>query len=153
MIIIIEGPDGSGKTTLAEQISTQTGYPIEHRSKPETEEDRAKMQEDYINLVMSNRNVILDRCWYSEIVYGRVMRDQSYISYDDMYAFEELLANNGGGIIIHCTGATSTLWDRCKKRGEDYITSKSDFTEICSLYDALMSEPHIIPVVQYEYSN
>ena len=40
MILIIEGPDGAGKTTLAEQISGQTGWPIEHRSKPETPEEK-----------------------------------------------------------------------------------------------------------------
>ena len=40
MIIIIEGPDGAGKTTLAEQISRQTKYPIIHRTKPKNEEEK-----------------------------------------------------------------------------------------------------------------
>ena len=39
MIIIIEGPDGSGKTTLANQLSKQTGYKIIHRVQPKSEEE------------------------------------------------------------------------------------------------------------------
>ena len=153
MIIIIEGPDGAGKTTLATQLSEQTGYPIEHRSKPENEE-RTKMREEYLDLVMSGRNVILDRCWYSEIVYGKVMRDQAYIAYDDMLAFEELLANNGGGIIIHCTNGLNTLWKRCQKRGEDYITNKDTLLKICEEYNDLMYHcEHKIPVVHYGFNS
>ena len=37
MIIIIEGPDGSGKTTLAEKLSRQTKYPILHRTQPKSD--------------------------------------------------------------------------------------------------------------------
>ena len=40
MIIIIEGPDGSGKTTLANQLSKQAGYKVIHRVQPKTEEEK-----------------------------------------------------------------------------------------------------------------
>ena len=152
MIIIVEGPDGAGKTTLAEKISAQTKFPIEHRSKPKTEEEKAKMMEDYLNLVKSARNVILDRCWYSEMVYGRVMRDQSYIDYPQMYELEKGLAKHGA-LIIYCTGPKERLWARATRRGEDYITSRDNFNAICNEYDKLMNCPHIIPVLTYEYKD
>lgn len=150
MVIIIEGPDGSGKSTLAKQLSRQTGYPIEHRSKPETPEEKARMMGEYIQLAKSSRNIILDRCWYSEMVYGPVMRDQAYIDYPQMYELERLLAK-GGAMIIYCTGPKAALWTRCVKRGEEYITSRDNFHAICDGYDKLMSVPHYIPVVEYEY--
>lgn len=150
MIIIIEGPDGSGKTTLAQQLSRQTGMPFEHRSKPETPEEKALMMGEYLQLAKSSRNVILDRCWYSEMVYGKVMRDQAYIDYPQMYELERMLAKHGA-IIIYCTGSKATLWMRCTKRGEDYITCRDDFNAICEEYDKLMSVPHYVPVVRYEY--
>ena len=45
MIVIIEGPDGSGKTTLANQLSKQTGYKIIHRVQPKSEEEKAIMKD------------------------------------------------------------------------------------------------------------
>ena len=150
MIIILEGPDGSGKTTLAQQLSRQTGYAIEHRSKPETPEEKARMIGEYLQLAKSSRNVILDRCWYSEMVYGKVMRDQAYIDYPQMYELERMLAK-GGAIIIYCTGPKAALWMRATRRGEDYITSRDNFNSICEEYDKLMGVPHYVPVVRYEY--
>lgn len=152
MIIIVEGPDGAGKTMLAQQLSRQTGYSIEHFSKPETDEQKALMMGEYLQIAKNGRNIILDRCWYSEMVYGKVMRDQAYIDYPQMYELERALAKNGA-IVIYCTGPKAALWMRCTKRGEDYVTSRDDFNAICAEYDALMGVPHYVPVVRYEYKD
>lgn len=152
MIIIIEGPDGSGKTTLAETISRQTKYPIIHRSKPESEEEKKIMMGEYLQVIKSNKNAIFDRCWYSEMAYGPVMRDASVISYPQMYELEEMLAKNGA-IIIYATGHKGALWQRCTRRGEDYVTSRNDFEAICANFDEIMKVPHHIPVVRYEYKD
>ena len=152
MIIIIEGPDGSGKTTLAEKISKQTKYPIIHRSQPNTEEEKKLMMGEYLQTIRSGKNMIFDRCWYSEMAYGPVMRDDSVISYPEMYELEELLAKSGA-LIIYATGAKAALWQRCQKRGEDYITARDDFNAICANFDKIMNVPHHIPVVRYEYKD
>ena len=152
MIIIIEGPDGSGKTTLAEQISKQTKFPIVHRSQPKTEEEKKNMMGTYLLAIKEHKNVIFDRCWYSEMAYGPVMRDESIISYPEMYALERALAR-GGAILIHCTGPEPTLWMRCQNRGEEYVTSRDDFKAIFRNYVDIMSTPHLIPVVTYEYKD
>lgn len=153
MIIIIEGPDGAGKTTLANQLRDQTGYMILHRSQPKNEEDKKRMMDEYLQVIKSNKNVILDRSWYSEMVYGPVMRDDSVITYPQMYDLERALARNGA-LIIYCTAPEQTLWKRCLKRGEDYITKREDFHEICNGFDRLMyGVPHYIPVTTYEYKD
>jgi thymidylate kinase len=51
MIVIIEGPDGSGKTTLANQLSRQTGYKIIHRTRPKSEEEKAIMMDEYLQTI------------------------------------------------------------------------------------------------------
>lgn len=149
MIIIIEGPDGSGKTTLAEKLSRQTGYPIVHKEQPKSEEERLLMMGDYLQTIRSGKNMIFDRCWYSEMAYGPVMRDGSAISYPDMYDLEEQLTKCGA-IIIYATGPKAALWQRCQRRGEDYVTSRDDFNAVCSNFDRIMKCPHHIPVVKYE---
>lgn len=151
MIIILEGPDGAGKTMLAEKIRRQTGYNLVHRVQPKSEEDKTRMMDEYEQVIKSGKNCILDRCWYSEMVYGPVMRDASVITYPQMYQLEKHLASVGA-IIIHCTAALNTLWKRCLSRGEDYIVDRGTYEKIYYGYYELMYEvPHIIPVVTYEY--
>ena len=150
MIIIIEGPDGSGKTTLAKKIAEQAGYEYIHNVQPEHEgQDMAQMYDD---LIKGHTNLVLDRAWYSEMAYGPTMRDHSCISYPDMYWLEKLVAKKGG-MIIYCTDSVNTLWKRCQKRGEDYIKYKADFADICAAFEEIMSVPHIIPVVKYDYKD
>lgn len=152
MIIIIEGPDGSGKSTLAEQLAKQTGFLLMHRSQPKTEEEKQNMMAEYLHVIKAGKNVIMDRCWYSEMVYGPIMRDETCISYPDMYELEKLLCRNGA-LIIYCTASHAVLWKRCQARGEDYITDIITHQKICEGYDALMRVPHLVPVVRYEYED
>lgn len=153
MIIILEGPDGSGKSTLAEQLHRQTGYQLLHRTQPKNEEDKKRMMDEYIQVMKTGKNVIMDRAWYSEMVYGPVMRDASVITYPQMYELEKLAAKNGA-IVIYCMAPEATLWKRCMRRGEDYITKRETFHEICTGFRELMhGVPHMIPVVTYEYED
>lgn len=152
MIIIIEGPDGSGKTTLANKIKEQTGYMLLHRSH-HTDAKPDSLFDEYAQVIKAGKNCIMDRGWYSEMVYGPVMRDGSLITYPQMYELERLLAKSGA-LLIYCTAPERTLWKRCCLRGEDYVTSKSAFERICKGFDALMYDvPHYIPVLTYEYKD
>lgn len=153
MIIIIEGADGAGKTTLAQKIKDQTGYLMMHRTQPKTEEDKKRMMDEYMQVIKAGKNCIFDRSWYSEMVYGPVMRDESVITYLQMYELERMLAKHGA-LVIYCTAPEATLWKRCLKRGEDYITSPDTFHAICTGFDKLMYDvPHYIPVLTYEYKD
>ena len=151
MIIILEGPDGAGKTTLAEKLKKQTGYMYLRRAQPKTEEEKQRMMEEYVQVIKSGKNCIFDRCWYSEMVYGPVMRDDSVITYPQMYQLERLLTKHGA-IVIYCTATKETLWKRCQSRGEDYITDIDTFSKICDGYETLMLDvPHHVPVTTYVY--
>lgn len=152
MIIILEGPDGGGKSTLAAQLSRQTKYPIARYSYPKTAEEKEQMMQMYVQAIKEAKNVIFDRSWYSELVYGPVMRNGHVLSYPQMYALEEMLAKKGA-VLIYCTASPEVLWRRCMARGEDYVTDQETFIGICKAYDELMSVPHHIPVVKYEYKD
>ena len=149
MIIILEGIDGSGKTTLAQQISHQTGYPIIHKTQPKDEAEKKLMIGEYLQVIRTNKNAIFDRCWYSEMAYGPVMRDTSVITFPQMYELERLAAKSGA-MIIHCTGSEAALWQRCQKRGEDYVVCRDDFKAIHKNFNDIFLVPHYIPVVRYE---
>ena len=150
MIIILEGPDGSGKTTLANTLAKQTKYPVKHCVQPKPGE--SGMFGMYLDLIKSNKNLIMDRSWYSEMVYGPVMRGTSEISYPDMYVLEHTLTKHGA-LIIHCTDKPEVLWRRCAKRGEDYVTNYGTFEAIHKGFNELMNVPHLVPVVKYDYKD
>jgi len=144
MIYILEGPDGAGKSVLANQLQQQTGFEVIHRVQPKSQEDKAKMYETYLHIP---KNTILDRSWYSEMVYGPVMRDDHIISFYQMYDLERLYSSIGA-VIIYCTGKPDKLWQRCLKRGEEYILAKDTFIDICKGYDKLFNVPHLLPVIK-----
>lgn len=65
MKIIIEGPDGAGKSTLADAISRKTGFPVVHL----TNVDADKMDTQFENALALD-NVILDRYILSNLAYN-----------------------------------------------------------------------------------
>lgn len=153
MIILLEGPEAAGKSTLAKLLEEQTGYPVVHMDKPKTDEEKQNMYMDYMNKIQSVDNVIFDRCWYSEMVYGPIMRDKSYISHSQMCNLESALVRKGA-MIIHCTDNVALLWERCNERGEDYVTDAKTLVKITQGFeDLLHGHHHSIPVVRYELSN
>lgn len=71
MSIIVEGPDGAGKSTLAESLGSATGLPVIHGGgPPKTEtEARNRAREPLINQAVYDRNVVV-----SEQVYGALRK-------------------------------------------------------------------------------
>lgn len=65
MKIIIEGPDGAGKSTLADAISRKTGFPVVHLTNVEAD----KMDTQFENALALD-NVILDRYILSNLAYN-----------------------------------------------------------------------------------
>lgn len=151
MIIILEGVDGAGKSTLAKQMSEEYNMPIHHFSYPKTEEEKANMFQMYADAIHEYGNGIFDRCWYSEMVYGPMLREKSCISWEQMIELEKLLASNGGGLLVHCTAPFETIWNRFETRGDDYIKQdRATLQQLHARYDRLMIPfEHKIPVVRY----
>lgn len=78
-IIVLEGPDGTGKTTLAEELQDIYGAKVIHATwSPELEKDMENYHLGIINEALScckDRLVVLDRSWISEFIYSEVYRN------------------------------------------------------------------------------
>lgn len=147
MIVIMLGADGAGKSTLARKICSKIDLKYIKKNKPETQEEINNMLQDYLDDI-TGENIIYDRCIYCEYVYGNVMRNGSAVTLEDIATFEEKVKENGGGIIIHCTDETKKLWERCNKRGEDYVTSYKQLDNIRNGYYQLL-EHSTLPIIEY----
>jgi len=75
-LVILEGPDGSGKTTFSGQLSKELKVDVTNHG-PYTGE--SSIWEHYFNSMLpaysGGRDVILDRCWLAEPIYGIVHRN------------------------------------------------------------------------------
>lgn len=101
MSVIIEGPDGSGKSTLIERLVELSGYPSRHKGGPPKsyEEARERMrvlfEEDY--------GKICDRCVViSEPIYGEILRGRSWVTSMDFKRGVERLIKDNWGIVYCC---------------------------------------------------
>lgn len=85
-MIVIEGPDGSGKTTLIHEIKTQ--FPVTIAPRVVTKDAEAMVdlvqwiEEDNAKL---NQGVLYDRHrLISETIYGPILRDEPQPGFDDI---------------------------------------------------------------------
>ena len=156
MIYIIEGPDGAGKTTLVEQIrKSNYNAVVKHFGAPQTPEEADNYYKVYakaINDMHSDSEVLIfDRSWYSDMVYGPVMRNRQEMTQEHADMLSAMVVARGGGIIIYCTAPIKVLWSRCQHRGETYLQNQAQLQAISIGYSKVMAENvRFLPVVRYD---
>lgn len=105
-MIIVEGPDGSGKTTLIEQLVEHTGLPVAPRVVSKDTEamvDLKKWTED--NVWGGWQPTIFDRHrLISEPIYGPIFRDKDEPGFENLYWFSHMLGEfyRTGPVLIFC---------------------------------------------------
>lgn len=104
-MIIVEGPDGSGKTTLTEmllQYSVVNKILPSPRIPAKGDAERMKVETDrYLRLWGEDNEVAVDRYLFSEMVYGPVLRGKAAFSRNE-YLTKLLEIMMSGSIVIFC---------------------------------------------------
>lgn len=113
MPIIIEGPDGAGKSTLAKSLADRLDMNILKMTANGGQSPREYMQK------LECDGVVIDRCWVSEQVYPDLFGREPRISGDDA---EELTGFCGlAGIpIIMLLPPLYVVVDRLNSRGDEF---------------------------------
>lgn len=151
--IIIEGPDGAGKTSLAETLTRR--YPAtrncHHGAMPHLE-DVAPI---YHQALVSNWPglTIIDRAWPSERIYGRVYRGGSNRVGDAYRRMLERVALSLGTLEIVCLPPLETCLQSFRERlGTEYLDNEAQLRAVYQEYHDYAHRPTSIPRLIYDYT-
>ena len=73
-VIVLDGCDGTGKTTIAEAMRAQHGYTVIHSGRTPDGTDIAGR---YRDILARPGRIVLDRSFISELVYGPLFHGRS----------------------------------------------------------------------------
>lgn len=158
MIIILEGPDGGGKTTLAERLRQFFGtHRMAHVMKHGpyigmSTEDLCKTYFRSMTQALTyDDHVIMDRSWLSEPIYGTVYRNGANRVDLPRRRMLERVALSRGAVVVHCQPDLSLCVDTFKQRkGIEYLDNTEQLGEVYEAYETL-SQHTCLPVVHYDY--
>lgn len=133
-MFIIEGLDGVGKTTLVNYFVNQgmKKYHFDYDMK------NMDLITKYMKILEGNpENLVLDRSFISEMVYGPVLRGKSKIDLDGyrklLIAYKQI-----GSAIIYLTASKETLLQRRQEDVTDFNTIKQYYESLNEQYNSIM---------------
>ena len=142
MLILVEGADGSGKTTLVNQLN-------EYFPTLRINRDHDHIPDFYDNLIDMQEDVVLDRSFITDVVYRLALEDGKETDGLSLSQISDILKYS---IVIYCK--TKTQYDDAMNRGEDNVTDLATSVKISKYYDAVMSFINtrtITPVITYDW--
>lgn len=125
---MLEGCDGSGKTTLATTLATRHGYSVIHSVRTPDDVD---LLARYRSMLTIPGKIVLDRSFISELAYGPLDYGRSRLTASDAAQLALVVAARGG-VIVHLTGRPETIVARLRARDG----SAPPLKRICALTDA-----------------
>lgn len=140
MPIIIEGPDGAGKSTLAKSLAGALDMNILKMTANGGQSVREYKQK------LECDGIIIDRCWVSEHIYSDIFGREPRIGNDDAEALTELCGFVGIPIIV-LLPPLHVVISRLNARGDEYADAVCpNITEIYKRYQE-WAEAHPYAIV------
>lgn len=132
MLIVLEGCDGSGKTTVANHLlNILPNAEIVHCTT-----DTPNDWDFFSKLIEASktRNIIADRFCYGQFVYQR--EEERHLTFKQLWDLEILMMTSGAKV-IHVAAPVDAIEDRLALRGEKTIPSVAT---LCDRYLTLFED-------------
>lgn len=117
-IIVLEGCDCVGKTTFAKMLSDKTGYGIVRGSSFEISQLGAEGMFERMMSILDCNNIIVDRFFYSNLVYGRLY-NYPMMTREQYEQLTEKL--NKKAVVLYLHASQKVIAERMQNRGDDMI--------------------------------
>ena len=129
-MIVVEGPDGAGKTTLITQLVLHTGLPVAPRVVSKDAEAMVDLKQWVDeNLDQGFHQVIFDRHrLISEPIYGPILRQKLEPGFDSMsWLFPRLRQfYRIDPVIIYCLPPFETVWDNVRDDESNKVVAQRE---------------------------
>ncbi|MEK4632498.1 MULTISPECIES: AAA family ATPase [Bacillus] len=136
-MIILEGTDCCYKSTVAEKLSKELGYPVIKGSSFELAKSGNEKLFEHFNKLADEDNVIIDRYIYSNLVYAKKFKDYSILTEEQQRAIEEKIRDKAKVIYLHAD--PKVIKQRLRERGDEYINDR-DIEPVLELYNQVIDE-------------
>ena len=140
MIVLVEGPDGAGKTTLINDLVDYSNDKKVGCTKlttlPRDWPDQFRLWRELFTSLrdyrLSPHIYLIDRSFLSEIIYRMVMNDkEANIKLQDVTTLMKSVS-----AIVYCNHKDA--YNFAKKRGEDYVTDELTHSRITNGYEIMI---------------
>ena len=143
-MIIIEGPDGAGKSTLVNHIRENTEFSVRKPYYPKKEQHAY-----YLHTGALYSGYFLERYYLSEVVYPRFKLNREPMEDWKQYQIEASLMQYSP-VILYLRPDKETIIKNINTRGDDYV-SEDEVDRMLVEYDAAIDRSHI-PVVTFDFT-
>lgn len=137
-IIILEGPDGAGKTTLGLHLQEHHGFKYHHEGVPPPRNGVNSLLNYYGQLLYdahnSGDNVVFDRLHLGETIYGPICRHQDQITDVGVVLIERLRLAYGAIMVICLPDLDVCRKNWLTRKGSEYVPNDDMFARIYERY-------------------
>lgn len=119
MLIVVEGSDCAGKTTLINALANEMNYSIVKGSSFEQSQCTQEQLYEKFTEMSKLENTILDRYIYSNEVYASLYDDFAILSDEQRRKIENKIKDKA--LLIYLEADIETLTDRLLERGDEYV--------------------------------
>lgn len=157
-IILIEGADGAGKTLLAHRYATRIDAVINHHG-PYPGLSPKALANVYVDAMLpalnGKRNVIMDRCWWSEPIYGAAYRGGADRIGRTTARMLDRLALRCGAVLILCDPGWESVranWSVRKELGHEYLDNSNQLRQVYEGFDEPTRMPSVFRSTVIDYN-
>ena len=142
-VIVLEGCDGVGKTTLAEALAALHGFTIVHSGRTP---DGTNLVGRYETVLARPGRLVLDRSFISELVYGPLDRGRSRLALPAAISLTRRVAERSG-VLVHLTSHPEIIATRLNARQEPAPSAARIRALISAYHRAFVILHGIAPIV------
>ena len=135
-MLIIEGLDGSGKTTLINQLLTKDKKLL----KPENINN--SFEKYHVLLKETSPNSLMDRSFISEMVYGKVLSNKTKLTEEEYQQLLKLYSKSKS-IVIYLYAPKEVLLNRRINDKKDKLVLLKFYEKLLNEFDYRLSEANI----------